>query len=166
MCVGKFAVSRLTLVSMRMCAIAGYSVDHLSTREWLRVTPGRVHVRNAIYNSEDWVQPDEYAEAQPNMIGEEAAKLLLKLNAKHTSDLVRFASVYGSQDEADIAACTLLSVDHLGFDIGVQKKDASSDDGLDVIRIAFKVPPQTLEEATSAFTKLFQEAFAKQQGWM
>ena len=33
-------------------------------------------------------------------------------------------------------------------------------------RVGLKVPPQNAEEAISAFTKLFQEAYARQNGWI
>lgn len=148
-------------------ARSGLSNQRLATYGWLRMTPTKVHYADSIYGSEVWVPHEEYGEAEPSVLTAEAPDLLAKLNNKHSSDLVRFAAVYCSMDEADVRACRVLSIDHLGFDLGVLRTSSgSSMRESDVIRIGLKVPPQTAEEATSAFTKLFQESYARQQGWM
>ena len=125
-----------------------------------------MHYADAIYGSEVWIANEEYAEAEASALTGDASGLLLKLNNKHVSDLTRFAAVYCSVPEADIRACRVLSIDHLGFDLGVLCKSGCTMRESNVVRIGLKVSPQTAEEAVSAFTKLFQEAYARQQGWM
>ena len=144
----------------------GFSPERLATFEWLRVKPSKVHYADAIYGSEEWVSHEEYAEAEASILAADAPKLLLKLNEKHTSDLARFAAVYCSVHEKDIHACQVLSIDHLGFDLGMLRVGGCAMREGNAIRIGLKVSPQTAGEAVSAFTKLFQEAYARQQGWM
>ena len=55
----------------------------------------------------------------------------------------------------------MLSIDELGFDLGVIGESEATTE-----RVGLKVPPQNAEEAISAFTKLFQEAYARQNGWI
>lgn len=56
----------------------------------------------------------------------------------------------------------ILSVDPLGFDLAIGSGKGTASDTL---RVGLKVGPQTREEAISIFSKLFQEAYARQQGW-
>jgi hypothetical protein len=56
----------------------------------------------------------------------------------------------------------ILSVDPLGFDLAIGNGNGPDSNTL---RIGLKVGPQTREEAISIFSKLFQEAYARQQGW-
>ena len=83
---------------------------------------------------------------------------------KHAKDIARFAAVFSGVEEGDASASEVVSLDQLGFDLRVRGGGVEAGSG-SVVRIGLKVPPQTAEEATSAFTKLFQEAYAKQQGW-
>ena len=82
-----------------------------------------------------------------------------KINSRHAAELTRFAAVHG--DRSDVRACTVLSIDELGFDLGVIGESEATTE-----RVGLKVPPQNAEEAISAFTKLFQEAYARQNGWI
>ena len=105
----------------------------------------------------------EYSEAAPSVLVGETPRLLSKLNGKHAADIARFASVFSGVEEGEASASEVVSLDQLGFDLrvrGVAEEGEGS-----VVRVGLKVPPQTAAEATSAVTKLFQEAYAKQQGW-
>jgi len=56
----------------------------------------------------------------------------------------------------------ILSVDPLGFDLAIGSGYGT---GSSTLRVGLKVGPQTREEAISIFSKLFQESYARQQGW-
>jgi len=150
-----------TSMLQALSSSTGWSQEHLASQQWQRFLPSKVFFMDSAYATEAWVDVPDLWEAQPNLLAQDVPQLLEKLNSKHTQDLARFAKVY-SGNSADVES-RVLSVDHLGFDLSVRhagKADASAQ------RVGLKVPPQTLEEAISAFTKLFQEAYAREQGWM
>jgi len=146
-----------------LAARSGCSASELATRQLLRLVPQRVHLADAIYGAEAWVPAGEYCEAEPSVLVGDVPHLLSKLNGKHAKDVARFASVVSGVDEGEASTSEVVSLDQLGFDLRV--RGAAAEGAGSVVRIGLKVPPQTAEEATSAFTKLFQEAYAKQQGW-
>jgi len=139
----------------------GTSVESLAQLPWLKLTPSRVHLFDATRGIESWVVASEYADCEPNPLGDSASVLLSKVNCQHADALRRFTAVYAGVSQAELTRAEVLGVDHLGFDLRYQLGEAAPPSST---RIGFKLPPANLEEATSLFMKLFQEAYEKQTG--
>lgn len=144
-----------------MSALSGQPAEQIAALPWVRLTPSRVHVYDAVRSVEAWVPPAEYSDAEPNPLAEAATSLLKNINTKHAAALKRFAGVNAGVPPGEIAAAELLAVDQMGFDMRVQLGPSAPSS---VVRAGFKVAPANEEEGISVFMKLFQEAFEKDSG--
>ena len=140
---------------------SGKSVEELAKQTWVRLSPERVHVSDAVRNVQTWVPSSEYAEAEPNPLAAAATTLLGKLNNQHTLALLRFAAIYTGLPTKELSTAEVISVDQMGFDMRVQLSTSSTPS---LVRAGFKLPPANAEEGTSIFMKLFQEAYERENG--
>ena len=147
-----------------MAAQTGLSVEQLAAAAWRRLVPARVHLTDVVRQVEAWVAPSDYADAEANPLAKSTAALLAKVNGKHAADLARFASVYTGAGR--VVAAELLLVDQLGFDMRVLSEGAGGAPERTTHRVGLQMPPQNEEEAVSAFMKLFQEAYERENGFL
>jgi hypothetical protein len=138
--------------------LCGLPAETVAAYKWVRLSPSRVHVFDAVRNVEAWVPPAEYAEAEPNPLASASTNLLSKMNTQHAPALRRFAAVYSGVPPEDLAAAELLAVDQMGFDLRVQLGPSAP---VSLVRAGFKMPPANEEEGISVFMKLFQEAYER-----
>jgi len=142
---------------------AGESAEVLAARPWVRLVPSRVHMYDAVRQHEAWVAPADYSTADANPLADASAALLHKMNTQHAPALRRFAAVYAGVPPDELVSAELLAVDQMGFDLRVQLGPSAPPS---LVRAGFKLSPANLEESTSMFMKLFQEAYERANGSM
>mmetsp|Transcript_33248 Transcript_33248/g.104594 ORF Transcript_33248/g.104594 Transcript_33248/m.104594 type:complete len:340 (+) Transcript_33248:20-1039(+) len=165
-------------LAKKLARQTGVGKEELEGRQWWRLSPRHVHFTDALHERDSWVSTDEYATAEANPLAESLGAVIAKLNANHAADLARLAGMlqgeagdaagplalgeYAAADEETLAA-EILSVDPDGFDLGL--RPAGKGGTIAPLRIGLRAGPQTREETLSIFSKLFQETYARQQGW-
>jgi hypothetical protein len=148
---------------MDISKATGESMEVLAAKPWVRLTPERVHIFDAVRSVESWIAVSEYTEAEANPLAPAARTLLNKLNSQHAPALKRFASVFAGVPAEDVSLAEIVSVDQMGFDLRLQLGPSAPPS---TIRGGFKMPPANAEEGTSLFMKLFQEAYERENGFM
>ncbi|CAN0266289.1 unnamed protein product, partial [Phaeothamnion confervicola] len=105
-----------------------------------------------------WLAVSEYESAKPDILAAEAARIVSKLNRDKQEDLVTLCRQFLGIKAVDKVAAT--TVDRLGMDIRV-----TSDKLTDEVRVGFRQPVGSVEDAKSEIVKVFQEAWEKEQGF-
>mmetsp|Transcript_6080 Transcript_6080/g.19838 ORF Transcript_6080/g.19838 Transcript_6080/m.19838 type:complete len:173 (+) Transcript_6080:637-1155(+) len=112
-----------------------------------------------------WVDPEEYQAASPDVVAEGAAALVAELNEqKHHAD--RLAAAKHLLDvKDDVKRVDVVHLDKLGVDFRVER-GGKKDDPLIVeeFRVAYRLPPKSVDDAKSEVNKLLQEAWEEDNG--
>jgi putative heme iron utilization protein len=105
------------------------------------------------YGRMSWVEPAEYARAEPDPLVEAAAGIIEHMNADHADAQVLFCRHLA--DRRDTTAATMSAVDRYGFEM-----IAVSDAGRAAVRLAFPDECTTGDQVRRAMVAMVHEARA------
>ena len=130
-----------------------------------RIKPIKVYFVGGFGVLAKWVPVEEYKDAASDILANEAASIVSRLNRDHPEDLQLTAEhLLGCEDVEKIR---VTSLDRLGMDIRVTTKGKGRRNKLntDEFRIGFRIPVISVEDAKSEILKVFQEAWEKGNGY-
>jgi putative heme iron utilization protein len=105
------------------------------------------------YGRMSWVEPAQYARAEPDPLVDAAAGIIEHMNADHADAQVLFCRYFAGRD--DTTAASMSAVDRYGFEM-----IAVSDAGRAAVRLAFSEECTTGEEVRAAMVAMVREARA------
>lgn len=114
--------------------------------------------------SSEWVSPEEYGGAAPDILAKEASNIMDRLNRQHVEDLLLTATHI--LNVAEVQKARVTGVDRLGMDVRVTSRVPRRKNKLqtDEFRVGFRIPVVSVEDAKSEVLKIFQEAWEKANG--
>ena len=129
-----------------------------------RLTPTKIYFVGGFGVSSEWVPPEEYKKATPDILAKEASSIMGRLNRDHDEDLMLTAAEILSVEEVEKVRVT--GVDRLGMDLRVTSRMPRRKNKLltDEFRVGFRIPVISVEDAKSEILKVFQEAWEKKNG--
>ena len=129
-----------------------------------RLTPAKIYYVGGFGVSSEWVPPEEYREATPDILAKDAPSIMARLNRDHTDDLMLTATEILDANEVEKVRVT--GVDRLGMDLRVTSRMPRRKNKLltDEFRVGFRIPVISVEDAKSEVLKVFQEAWEKNNG--
>lgn len=132
--------------------------------QFYRLEPTKIYFVGGFGVSSKWVPPEEYREATPDILAQEAGKIAARLNRDHAADLLLTAEQI--LDVADVQKVQVTGVDRLGMDVRVTSAMLRRRNKLqtDEFRVGFRIPVISVEDAKSEVLKVFQEAWEKANG--
>jgi len=129
-----------------------------------RLTPTKVYFVGGFGVSTQWVPPQDYMEATPDILAKDASNIMGRLNRDHSEDLKWTATEILEVKEVEKVRVT--GVDRLGMDLRVTSRMPRRKNKLltDEFRVGFRIPVISVEDAKSEILKVFQEAWEKKNG--
>jgi putative heme iron utilization protein len=129
-----------------------------------RLYPTKIYFVGGFGVSSEWVPPEEYSEATPDILAKEASNIMDRLNRDHSDDLMLTATQILGVKEVENVRVT--GVDRLGMDMRVTSRVPRRKNKLvtDEFRVGFRIPVISVEDAKSEVLKVFQEAWEKDNG--
>ena len=129
-----------------------------------RLSPTKIYYVGGFGVSSEWVPPEEYMAATPDILAKDASSIMDRLNRDHSDDLMLTATEILNVDEVEKVRVT--SVDRLGMDLRVTSRMPRRKNKLltDEFRVGFRIPVISVEDAKSEILKVFQEAWEKNNG--
>jgi len=129
-----------------------------------RLTPTKVYFVGGFGVSTQWVPPQDYKEATPDILAKDASSIMARLNRDHSEDLKSTATEILEVEEVEKVRVT--GVDRLGMDLRVTSRMPRRKNKLltDEFRLGFRIPVISVEDAKSEILKVFQEAWEKKNG--
>ena len=131
---------------------------------FFRLVPTKIYFVGGFGVSSEWVPPEEYKKATPDILAKEASNIMDRLNRDHVEDLMTTATEILNAQELEKVRVT--GVDRLGVDLRVTTRMPRRKNKLltDEFRIGFRIPVISVEDAKSEILKVFQEAWEKKNG--
>ena len=129
-----------------------------------RLTPRKIYYVGGFGVNSEWVPPEQYRDATPDILAKDASDIMGRLNRNHGNDLLLVASqILGVQE---VEKVRVTGVDRLGLDMRVTSRVPKRKNKVqtDEFRIGFRIPVISVEDAKSEVLKVFQEAWEKSQG--
>lgn len=129
-----------------------------------RLIPEKIYFVGGFGVMAKWVDVEDYKEATPDILSEEANLIVVKLNREFKDDLEGMAHELLEVEKLHDIRVT--NVDRLGMDVRVTRQHETRRNKLmtDEYRIGFRIPVISVEDAKSEILKVFQEAWEKGQG--
>lgn len=129
-----------------------------------RLTPTRIYYVGGFGVSSEWVPPEEYGAATPDILAKESSSIMDRLNRDHADDLMLTATEILGVEQVEKVRVT--GVDRLGMDLRVTSRMPRRKNKLltDEFRVGFRIPVISVEDAKSEILKVFQEAWEKNNG--
>jgi putative heme iron utilization protein len=129
-----------------------------------RLTPKTIYFVGGFGVSSEWVSPEEYGGAAPDILAKEASNIMDRLNRQHVEDLLLTATHI--LNVAEVQKARVTGVDRLGMDVRVTSRVPRRKNKLqtDEFRVGFRIPVVSVEDAKSEVLKIFQEAWEKANG--
>lgn len=134
-----------------------------------RLIPNKIYFVGGFGVLSTWVDPEDYKNANPDILATQAAGICARINRDHDEDLRLTAQhllgVAPTNAEA-IESVRVTTVDRLGMDLRVTAQQGTRRNKLqtDEFRIGFRIPVLSVEDAKSEILKIFQEAWEKGNG--
>lgn len=154
-----------------------YSITHVYADQvmdspkfaFYRLVPDKIYFVGGFGVLSTWVDPEDYKNANPDILATQAAGICARINRDHDEDLRLTAQhLLGiAPKNADaIETVRVTTVDRLGMDLRVTAQQGTRRNKLqtDEFRIGFRIPVQSVEDAKSEILKIFQEAWEKGNG--
>jgi len=142
---------------------ADYLVRHENARYWVDFRDFHFYRMEVVdlywvggFGSMGWVETADYRDAAVDPLAESAAGILAHMNRDHADALVLYCKAFAGvvAEEAD-----MIAVDRLGFRVR-----ARTADGMRGLRLNFRRPAHTPEEARAALVAMVHEARQKAAG--
>ncbi|KAL3799378.1 hypothetical protein ACHAW5_006527 [Stephanodiscus triporus] len=129
-----------------------------------RLIPTKIYFVGGFGVSSEWVPPEKYREATPDILAKDAPSIIDKLNRDHDEDLMLTATEILAVKEVEKVRVT--GVDRLGMDLRVTRRMPRRKNKLltDEFRVGFRISVISVEDAKSEILKVFQEAWEKHNG--
>jgi len=129
-----------------------------------RLTPTKIYFVGGFGVSSEWVPPQEYKKATPDILAKDASEIADRLNRDHADDLMLTAVQILNVQQVEKVRVT--GVDRLGMDVRVTSRVPRRKNKLitDEYRVGFRIPVISVEDAKSEILKVFQEAWEKDNG--
>ena len=129
-----------------------------------RLTPRAIYYVGGFGVDSEWVSPERYRDATPDILAEDASDITGRLNRNHGDDLMLVAEEILGVTAAEKVRVT--GVDRLGLDVRVTSRVPKRKNKVqtDEFRVGFRIPVISVEDAKSEVLKVFQEAWEKSQG--
>lgn len=129
-----------------------------------RLAPTKIYYVGGFGVSSEWVPPEEYKSATPDILAKEASSIMDRLNRDHNADLMLTAIEI--LDVGEVEKVRVTGVDRLGMDLRVTSRMPRRKNKLltDEFRVGFRIPVISVEDAKSEILKVFQEAWEKNNG--
>lgn len=129
-----------------------------------RLTPTKIYFVGGFGVSSEWVPPEKYKEATPDILAKDASSIMDRLNRDHADDLMLTATEILAVKEVEKVRVT--GVDRLGMDLRVTSRNPRRKNKLltDEFRVGFRISVISVEDAKSEILKVFQEAWEKHNG--
>ncbi|EJK61026.1 hypothetical protein THAOC_18545 [Thalassiosira oceanica] len=129
-----------------------------------RLVPTKIYFVGGFGVSSEWVPPEEYTAATPDILAKESSRIMGRLNRDHAEDLLLTATEILDVNEVEKVRVT--GVDRLGMDMRVTSRVPRRKNKLltDEFRVGFRIPVISVEDAKSEILKVFQEAWEKKNG--
>jgi len=129
-----------------------------------RLTPFKIYFVGGFGVSSEWVPPQEYKDATPDILAKDASSIMDRLNRDHADDLMLTCREILDVEEVEKVRVT--GVDRLGMDLRVTSRVPRRRNKLltDEFRVGFRIPVISVEDAKSEILKVFQEAWEKNNG--
>lgn len=151
-----------------------YSINHAYADQvmdspkfaFYRLKPAKIYFVGGFGVLAKWVEPEDYKNASPDILAEEASEIVSRLNRDHSDDLSLTAKhLLGV--ESEIEKIRVTNVDRLGMDIRVTSQKGARRNKLitDEFRVGFRIPVISVEDAKSEVLKVFQEAWEVGNGY-
>lgn len=130
-----------------------------------RLIPEKIYFVGGFGVMAKWVDIEDYKDATPDILSQEANMIVKKLNREFKDDLQGMAKELLEVEKLEDIRVT--SVDRLGMDVRVTRQHETRRNKLmtDEYRIGFRIPVISVEDAKSEILKIFQEAWEKGQGF-
>ncbi len=154
-----------------------YSITHVYADQvmdspkfaFYRLIPDKIYFVGGFGVLSTWVDPEDYKNANPDILATQAAGICARINRDHDEDLRLTAQhlLNIAPKNADaIESVRVTTVDRLGMDLRVTAQQGTRRNKLqtDEFRIGFRIPVQSVEDAKSEILKIFQEAWEKGNG--
>jgi putative heme iron utilization protein len=127
-----------------------------------RLLPRKIYFVGGFGVLAKWVDPEDYRKAAPDILANEAAIIVERINFTHEQDLLLTAQ-HLLDVTTQIEQIRVTNVDRLGMDIRVTSQKGTRRNKLqtDEFRIGFRIPVISVEDAKSEILKVFQEAWEK-----
>jgi len=123
-----------------------------------RIKPMKIYFSGGFGVMATWVDVKEYEQARPDVLAQEVAVLLAKLNAEKQDELVLLCKHFLGLEQVDTVR--IQATDRLGVDLRVQCGQYT-----DEYRVGFRHAVNSSEDAKSEIMKLFQEAWERSTGF-
>ncbi|KAL7506838.1 hypothetical protein ACHAXN_004060 [Cyclotella atomus] len=129
-----------------------------------RLAPKKIYFVGGFGVSSEWVPPEDYRDATPDILAKDAPAIVDRLNRQHEEDLLLTATQILNVGEVEKVRVT--GVDRLGMDMRVTSRVPRRRNKLqtDEFRVGFRIPVISVEDAKSEVLKVFQEAWEKANG--
>lgn len=129
-----------------------------------RLNPTKIYFVGGFGVSSEWVPPEKYSEATPDILAKDAPSIMDKLNRDHDEDLMLTATEI--LDVKEVEKVRVTGVDRLGMDLRVTRRMPRRKNKLltDEFRVGFRISVISVEDAKSEILKVFQEAWEKHNG--
>lgn len=129
-----------------------------------RLLPEKIYYVGGFGVMAKWVDVNDYKEAAPDILAQDASSIVTRLNREHRGDLKNMARHLLEVEKLENIRVT--NVDRLGMDVRVTRQQGTRRNKLltDEFRIGFRIPVISVEDAKSEILKVFQEAWEKGNG--
>jgi len=129
-----------------------------------RLIPAKIYFVGGFGVSSEWVPPEKYREATPDILAKEASSIMDRLNRDNDEDLMLTATEILGVEEVEKVRVT--GVDRLGMDLRVTSRVPRRKNKLltNEFRVGFRISVISVEDAKSEILKVFQEAWEKHNG--
>ena len=129
-----------------------------------RLTPTKIYFVGGFGVSSEWVPPEKYRLATPDILAKDASSIMDRINRDHAEDLMLTATEILAVKEVQNVRVT--GVDRLGMDLRVTSRMPRRKNKLltDEFRVGFRISVISVEDAKSEILKVFQEAWEKHNG--
>ncbi len=124
---------------------------------FVKLKPFTVYYISELNVERKWLSVEQYEKAKPDVIANEAAEIIAKVNASKTKGLSLVCKHLIGCNHSEVV---MSNVDRLGADFSVKTGDKTEE-----FRIGFNTDILGAEDAKSEIAKLFQDAWEIEQGY-
>ncbi|RYG69628.1 DUF2470 domain-containing protein [archaeon] len=122
-----------------------------------RIQPQKIYFSGGFGVQATWVNVPDYEAARPDVLAQEVPTVLSRVNLDKQAELLLMCRYFLGLDDVDLVR--IQAIDQLGIDLRLKRGELT-----DEYRVGFRHPVRSGEDAKSELTKLFQEAWQREQG--